>query len=51
MRGLTVAEDLNDVRVRAFKLAESFGLDVDKFNQLWRIIVPAARARKSTDSR
>lgn len=36
--------DLNSARVEAFTIARDAGMDVETFNQIWNIIIPAARA-------
>jgi len=34
--------DLNDARVQALKVATDNGLSIALFNEIWRLIVPAA---------
>jgi hypothetical protein len=36
--------DIHDARVEALKVGIELGLDVEGFNRIWRIIVPAALA-------
>jgi hypothetical protein len=44
--------DLNHARVTGLALAQSWGLGINEFNQLWQTIVPAAiDYGKSSDER